>query len=137
MAEASVAHVLLQAAQRDAAACMRLAEYSDIHDSIVGFHAQQAIEKSIKAVLSHRRIEFRRTHDLAELLDLMADNGISPPPHADSLDELNPFAVAARYSPFDPGSLDRDRALRRMADVITWAGAQLDLPAPGGTGAGS
>jgi hypothetical protein len=86
-------------------------------------------------VLAHRRIEVRRTHDLAELLDLVADSGISAPPHSDWLDELNPYAVAARYGLFDPGGLDRDHALRRVADVLAWAGAQLDLPDAGVGGA--
>jgi HEPN domain-containing protein len=57
---------------------------------VVGFHLQQCVEKALKAVLSHAGIAFRRTHDIAELLDLIADRGLGPPPYADWLDELNP-----------------------------------------------
>jgi HEPN domain-containing protein len=72
MAEAkSVAQMLLDVARQDAAACTLLAIASEIGDAVVGFHAQQAVEKSLKAVLSHNHIEFRRTHDLLTLLDLL------------------------------------------------------------------
>lgn len=38
----------------------------------VGFHAQQAAEKFIKAVLVRHQIEFPKTHDLARLRKLLA-----------------------------------------------------------------
>jgi HEPN domain-containing protein len=34
------------------------------------FHAQQAIEKSLKALMTARGIAFPRSHDLPQLLDL-------------------------------------------------------------------
>lgn len=37
----------------------------------VGFHSQQAAEKYIKAILTLHQIEFPKTHDLDELLDLI------------------------------------------------------------------
>jgi HEPN domain-containing protein len=40
-------------------------------DMIVGFHAQQAIEKLIKAVLSHNQIAYPRVNDLDRLLHLL------------------------------------------------------------------
>ena len=54
------------------------------------------MEKSLKAVLTTHGIAFRRTHDLGALLDLLADAGKPLPPHADNLDELNPYAVEFR-----------------------------------------
>ena len=35
------------------------------------FHAQQAVEKFIKAYLVKNQIEFRKTHDIAELINLI------------------------------------------------------------------
>ena len=35
------------------------------------FHAQQAAEKSLKAVLIHHSIELPRTHNLERLIDLL------------------------------------------------------------------
>jgi HEPN domain-containing protein len=67
----------------------------------VGFHAQQSAEKYLKAFLTWHQVEFPKTHDLGELLDLAekADSAL-----ATALREttaLNPFGVAARY----PGDL--------------------------------
>jgi HEPN domain-containing protein len=38
----------------------------------VGFHAQQSAEKYLKAYLTWHQVEFRKTHDLGELLDIIA-----------------------------------------------------------------
>lgn len=123
MVEESVARLLLEAARRDAHAVGVLAGMPDIHDAIVGFHAQQAVEKALKAVLSTNGIVFRRTHDIAELLDLIADNCLAPPPHADVLDEFNPFAVEARYGLVGGGDLARSTVSNVIEDVLQWATA--------------
>ena len=36
------------------------------------FHSQQAVEKAIKALLIFHLIEFRTTHDINELLELLS-----------------------------------------------------------------
>lgn len=48
----SIARLLLDSASQDLAACRLLAVASGIGDGVVGFHTQQAVEKSLKAVLS-------------------------------------------------------------------------------------
>jgi HEPN domain-containing protein len=45
----------------------------------VCFHAQQAVEKAIKAVLLSRGIEFPLTHDIEDLLQIAEIGGISLP----------------------------------------------------------
>lgn len=102
MAE-SVAAMLLDAAREDAKAVRALSQLPEISDTILGFHAQQSIEKALRAVLSSSGVAFRRTHDIAELLDLISDHRLPSPPFADFLDELNPFAVEARYGLIAPG----------------------------------
>lgn len=126
MAE-SVAKMLLFAAREDAKALHALSGMPEISDAILGFHAQQSIEKALKAVLSTNAIAFRRTHDIAELLDLTSDHALPAPPFAESLDDLNPFAVEARYGLIDPGTLDRARACDRVDAVLNWAAAQVGL----------
>ena len=124
MAEASVARLLLESAEQDAKAFAALAELKEIGDAIVGFHAQQAVEKSLKSVLSARGIPFRRTHDLAELLDLIADQNLPTPPAADRLDELNPYAVDARYGLLGLSiPLERSQLSSLIAKVLDWARA--------------
>lgn len=121
----TIAHMLLDAARKDEAACKLLAASADMADSIIGFHAQQAAEKAIKAVLSSKGVEFRRTHDLIALLDLLQDNALPAPPHSDWLDELNPYAVEARYGTIEPDGLDRQHVLAVVAAVLNWAQPQV------------
>jgi HEPN domain-containing protein len=121
----SIANMLLESARQDEAACKLLAASAEITDAIIGFHAQQAAEKSIKSVLSHKGVEFRRTHDLIALLDMLQDNALSAPPHADWLDELNPYAVEARYGTIAPDGLNRQYVLAVVAEVVAWAQLQL------------
>ena len=43
---------------------------ADLPSYDASFHAQQAVEKALKALLTRHQVEFRRTHDLGELLQL-------------------------------------------------------------------
>lgn len=122
----SVAALLLRAARADAKALQALSGLADISDAIVGFHAQQAVEKALKAVLSSHRIDFRRTHDIAELLDAITDHGVPAPPFSDSLDELNPYAVEVRYGLIGPGAFDRQRGIDWVDAVLEWAEAHTE-----------
>ena len=113
--------VMLDSAQQDLAVCRLLVGNGDISDAMVGFHAQQCVEKAIKALLSAHNIEFRRTHDLVNLLDLLEDHSVPAPPQSDWLDQLNPYAVEARYGTIEPGGLDRQHALAVAQQVLDWA----------------
>jgi hypothetical protein len=73
-----------------------LAANSEIDDETVGFHAQQAIEKRLKAVLAANDVPFEPKHSLAPLLELLAGAGIEAPPGADWIDELTIYAVPMR-----------------------------------------
>ena len=111
---------------QDEDAAAALLENNDIADEIIGFHCQQAAEKSMKAVLIARKIEFRKTHDLEELLQLIEDNEIEKPENAEDLDELEPFAVAFRYDLLDDTSLfDRKKAIEIVRKVRAWAEMQI------------
>jgi len=62
----------------------------------VCFHAQQAAEKYLKALLTFRGIPFGRTHDLPELVLLLPPDSAMPAAVGD-LSELTDAAVACRY----------------------------------------
>lgn len=102
---------------------------------VLGFHAQQAVEKALKAVLALHRVEFPRTHNLSMLVELMRRQPLALPPAGDSLARLIPFGVALRYDdmPDDGPALDRDWAVRVVAETLTWAG---DMLAAGASSAG-
>jgi HEPN domain-containing protein len=88
---------LRRKATGDAEAMNPLLDSSSVPDEVIGFHAQQAIEKLLKALLSHRRVAFRRTHDLTELLDLLAANGVIVPQEIAEVRRLGPYAAEFRY----------------------------------------
>jgi hypothetical protein len=69
----------------------------NLSDSILGFHAQQAVEKLIKALLAQLNVDFEKTHDLERLQAVLAALGESLPPTPIPLDQLSDFAVVYRY----------------------------------------
>jgi len=87
--------------EQDLAAARVLAQNPDMADDIIGFHCQQAVEKCLKAVLVVKCVEFRKTHDLMELMQMLEDNGLPVPENREALDDLEPYAVTARYDFFD------------------------------------
>ena len=129
MAE-SVAAMMLRAAAIDVAACRALAAAPGIADTVIGFHAQQACEKCLKAVLSAAGVEFSRTHDLVRLMDLADAGGVDFPAQARWIDVLNPYAVAARYGLVETGRLDQLRALATIAHLLEWAHGRLGHVGP-------
>lgn len=135
------ARVLLRKAGGDEAAIRKLGSDTDITDEIVGFHAQQAVEKAIKAVLSANAIKYRFSHNLRYLRQLSKESGIELPSSLDGIEELTPFAAIERYGgeepipstpgPEGPSPLDRDQALNWAAAAIAWARDAVEQPQPG------
>ena len=118
--------VLLRKAQDDERLALLAAGNATISDEQIGFLAQQAVEKSIKAVLSLHGVRYRRTHDLTELIDLLRANGIDYPAAMDDCVALTPFAAEMRYDYLPPEdesdvSFDRAGALRLVRTTLEWA----------------
>ena len=119
----------LRLADRDIKVFDILVEEPEAHLSIVLFHAQQAMEKSLKAVLFSRQIEFRRTHNLTELAHLLRQEGVETPVADDLLERMNPFAVAFRYDDVDIKLLTREGTMGPVVKVRKWAEAQVSTAA--------
>ena len=119
----------LRLADRDIYAFNVLSDDDDAHLSIICFHAQQAVEKSLKAVLFALQIEFKRTHNLSELAALLRENGSDPPIAEESLLRLNPYAVTFRYDDRDLELVTRDDAASWMKVMRAWAEAQISTVA--------
>jgi HEPN domain-containing protein len=121
-----LARVIATNAERDAVAVEKLAPDAELADEIVGLHAQQAAEKYLKAVLAHRGIGYRRVHSITYLLGLLADHEVAPPPRADELETLTPWAPQARYDQdIGDATLDREAATELVQGVRAWAQAEL------------
>jgi HEPN domain-containing protein len=121
-----IPRALLGLARDDRLAAKALLPVEGVTDAILGFHAQQAVEKSLKAVLALREVEFPFTHDLDGLLELCQENDIDMPGELSEVDRLSPYGVQLRYGASTPGGLDRDQALRWAASAVEWAQSIID-----------
>ncbi len=89
------------------------------------FHAQQAVEKMIKAVLAHNDVSFERTHNIAYLLTLLDSAGIPKPGNAGNLPNLSPWAAELRYARQPEAVPDRAEMRSLVEQARVWAKAQL------------
>ena len=90
------------------------------------FHAQQAAEKTLKALLCANGVEYPFTHNIQLLIDLLPA-GLSAPQTILAAADLTPYAVATRY----PGEVEpvtaeeRAEAVRVATIVVQWAESLL------------
>jgi HEPN domain-containing protein len=117
-----VARALLTKAAGDEAGLCAVADSDDVPDHVAGFLAQQAIEKSFKAVLTARGVHFERSHDIDYLCGLIEDDGLDLADDLKAAVTLTPWAVEFRYAdPFESSPLDRTKALEMVVAVREWA----------------
>lgn len=91
-----------------------------VTDAIVGFHAQQAVEKALKAVLASHEVGFPYIHNLGYLAELCKKHAIELPETLDGLDDLTPFAAMLRYGSPEQ-SIERQIALNWATVAVEWA----------------
>jgi HEPN domain-containing protein len=120
------AQLLLHKAEEDAEAVGKLATDIGIADAIVGFHAQQAVEKAMKAVLAASGDDFPWTHDLRYLIERLNDLGSPLPESLHEIRVLGPWAVEFRYGETIDDQLDRDQAVALVNEALAWAKAQIE-----------
>lgn len=127
--EIEAADLFLGKAASDVAAARSLAADANQADDVVGFHAQQAVEKAFKAVVAVRSLEIPRSHDIGLLLRLLDPGEGELPKEIGEADWLNPWAVTMRYD--EPGTeFDRSRAVQVARRALTGrvrASIQLEL----------
>ena len=95
--------------------------------AVACFHAQQAAEKSLKAVAAHLgATRIPRTHSLLDLAQLVRELGGQAPVGDESLAGLDPYAVQARYPDFpEPSSQAAEHAVELAREIVTWAADAL------------
>ncbi len=113
MKQRELVRLLLHKAAQDEAAMAHLMPDANLDDELVGFHAQQAVEKSLKAWLAHLGIDYPRVHSLETLVELLNAHGHELPAGIADVSDLTPFATVFRYEemPYST-SFDRAEALR-------------------------
>jgi HEPN domain-containing protein len=117
------AAAMLRLADRDIAALTVLISSEEVHLTIICFHAQQTIEKCFKAALFCHQIEFRRTHDLRLLADLLSEHSVREPLSTDRLAALNPCAVLLRYddAEIEVENVNRTELIQMVSTARAWA----------------
>ena len=127
-----LARLLMEKAAGDEKILFRLIDDDDIPDDGLGFHAQQAVEKRIKAVLAHNEVAYERTHNIAYLLTLLDGASIPKPDRADDLPNLSPWAAELRYARQPEAVADRQEMRSLVEQTKAWAEARLPAaPRPG------
>jgi hypothetical protein len=89
--------VLLRKASQDRLALEKLIDDPEIEDDLLGFHAQQAAEKILKALLAARGVDYPKTHNLRVLIELLAAEDIRLPAKLAEIDRLTQFGTTFRY----------------------------------------
>jgi HEPN domain-containing protein len=89
----------------------------------LAYHAQQSVEKSLKAILIYSGVQFPYTHNIARLITAIQDAGVSWPKDLDKAAELTEYAVELRY----PSAVhavtknDQREAVEIAKKVLSWA----------------
>lgn len=93
---------------------------ADVPWDTVCFHAQQAAEKLLKALLVSRGEIVPRTHDLSALLGGCQAAGFDVASISEDCQRLQPYAVLTRYpgSPFEPDAEEGQLAAEAAARVM-------------------
>jgi HEPN domain-containing protein len=116
------AESLMHKASHDLIAARAILAAGDAFDTAC-FHAQQAVEKSLKAVLALHEIEYPRRHDVGELLELVKPLVADVAQYAERIISLAPYAVEIRYEvEFEPSDDQAVEAIQTAAEVYELIG---------------
>ena len=90
------------------------------------FHAQQAAEKALKAVLIQLGIPTIKSHNIGALLSLLPDS-VSTPSEIQEAVILTDYAVVTRYpGDYEPvADQEYQEALRLAESVLLWSENQI------------
>lgn len=93
------------------------------------FHAQQAVEKALKAVLIHHGRVIPKTHNIATLLTLLVEVVPALPPEVLAAAALTDYAVGMLYpGAWDPVTAEEHaNAVEIGQQVISWACARISV----------
>lgn len=123
----SEAQAMLRVARRDLRAA-RLLAVDEADEASWGFQMQQAIEKAFKSWILSRDLNAPFTHDIADLLQILSEQGIEISPYL-QFSQFTLFAVQLRYDDEpEPLYLDRQHWLTVVQALLD----EVDLRIEGG-----
>ena len=120
MSDIDLARLMQTKAKQDLSALRGMMDKTIFAEEIFGFHAQQAVEKSLKAWLALIGVNFPLIHDLEELFALLKDQGQAVPDIFQSLVDLTDFSVQFRYDSYIDfeDELDRDEVIEKVQNFV-------------------
>ncbi|MGA2975641.1 MAG: HEPN domain-containing protein [Spirochaetia bacterium] len=116
----------LRHARSHLALAVAVGPVGDVLAETLCYHAQQAAEKALKAVLINVGVEFPRTHSLRLLVDLLPPT-LRTKSVLESAVALTDYAVTARYpGEIEPISqLELEESIRIARGVVSWAESKV------------
>jgi len=124
MNELDHARAMLSQAEKDRRALGGMLDKEVFAEEIFGFHAQQAVEKALKAWIASLGKEYPLTHSIARLLAILQELGADMAAFWD-LTEYTAYAVEFRYGGLHLAEepLNRQAVLSRVEELLH----QVDL----------
>ena len=115
MSDHKCAQSLVKTAESDIRALQGMSDPDFFSDAVIGFHAQQAAEKLLKAWIAAVGLVFPLTHDLGRLLTALGRQ-VPNTERFRGLVDLNPYNVQLRYewTGEETEPVDRDRLLKEL-----------------------
>jgi HEPN domain-containing protein len=122
------AQKMLQMAGKDIKALHALLDPAIADDEIFGFHAQQAVEKSLKSWISGIGGSYDKTHDLRILLLTLRELGCDVSQFK-GITDLNVYAIWFRYEPMEEptSTINRPNMLERVLNIYNHVQNVMDL----------
>ena len=111
----------LEKAERDFHfACRNLEDPENPYLDLVCFHFHQSAEKYLKSFIVAHDLEFKRIHDLVELLRICEEKGPSFSTLSSACEFLTDFYIETRYPVPWPSGVSREEAekARKYAESI-------------------
>ena len=101
--------LLLEMAGKDHKALVNMQDAEVFEEEIFGFHAQQVIEKGLKAWIASLGLTYPKSHDVSVLITILGDAGVDLSRFPD-LEDYSIYAVQYRYEAYDTTEERLDRA---------------------------
>jgi len=118
---------LLEMATKDHTALAHMLEASHFSEEVFGFHAQQVIEKALKAWIAALGLTYPKSHDVSVLIRILEDEGEDLGRFPD-LEDYTIFAVQYRYEAYDDAeeALDRNDTIEKTEAVVAHVRSIID-----------
>lgn len=116
---------LLRLARRDQEVFMIVAAADGNTHAAAGFHAQQAVEKALKALLCASDLDYPRTHDLESLASRLVGSPFALPFSPARFRPLTPYAVDFRYDEEAAALLSEAEMRAIVTDTLDFASDKL------------